>query len=125
MIAKRIGLGVLALIIGGVGVFIFSVVSLIAVSGYTDSLFLTLAFVVVTLFYALVAYRLRLIDYGWSHIYALLMCTPLLLLGVMMGLFAQPREMVWPLGALLMTSITVAASMRPLGAHAGTGKASR
>ncbi len=122
MLVKRIGLGILALIIGGVGVFVFGFVALVPMSGSTDPFWLGLGFVVVTLFYSLIAYGLRRIDFEWSHIYALLMCSPLLLFGVVAGLNGT-LDLMFGLAVLLMTGIAVAAAMRPLGAH--TGKASR
>lgn len=100
MIAKRIGLGLLALLIGVIGFVVLFAIG----EGSGNGL---LAYAADTVLFALAAYGLSRLDHEGRIIYAVLMCAPVLLLSVG-GADASGAFM-----SLLMTAITIAAAVLP------------
>ncbi len=100
MIAKRIGLGLLALFVGVIGFFILFAIGEGTGSGLA-------AYAADTLLFSLAAYGLGRLDPLGRAFYALLECAPVLLLSL--G-GADPAGGVM---SLAMTAITLAAAILP------------
>lgn len=100
MIAKRIGLGLLALLLGAAGFIVLFAVGEGSGSGL-------LAYAVDTALFALAAYGLSRLDHDGRLLYAVLMCAPVLLLSV------GGADSGGALLSILMTAITIAAAVLP------------
>ena len=100
MAARRIGLGMLALISGAVGIVILFMIGEGTGSGL-------LAYAVDTLLFAAAAYGLSRVDHPGRIAYAALLCAPVLLLSV------AGADKGGALLSLLMTALTIAAAIVP------------
>ncbi len=100
MVARRIGLGLLSLVVGAVGFVVLFAIGEGTGSGIA-------AYAADTLLFSLAAYGLSRLDALGRPFYALLMCAPVLLLSV------GGADPAGGLAALMMTVVTLAAAILP------------